>query len=343
MENKTLVSQDFYNEEFKKVFDNSGESRVSLPYFLANYKKLMIRYISNGNPSEDTKVSYFSTIDQYLNWCKLVNMSPENIKEQHLLYYRSMLINQKMKPATVKFKLTAIRRFYYVMIKYKLLDSNDNPAIDIHAQRDPDAYLPNVKYLTKDQLLDLIDSLDESNEIDLRTKVIIYLMAGEGLRTVEVHRMNEDDINFINNSIYIKGKGHNDLIYPTESTMNLLKKYLNIRTVIKTFNTPVFTSTSNNQNGKRLSRQGIRTFIDLALLKINLKAPGNSCHLLRHTCGTLLYQETKDLQIVKEVLRHRSVEMTSRYSHVIDAMLKRYTKAIEIKTTEGDSDIQEIK
>lgn len=332
MEDKTLVSQDFYNEEFKKVFNNSGEERISFPYFLINYKKLMIRYISNGNPSHDTKVSYFSAIDSYLNWCKAVQMEPQNIKEQHLLYYRSMLINQKMKPATVKFKLTAIRRFYYVMFKYKLI--NDNPALDIHAQKDPDAYLPVVKYLTRDQLLDLINSLDESDEIDLRTKVIIYLMAIEGLRTVEVHRLNEDDINFMNNSIYIRGKGHNDLIYPTESTIEILKKYLNMRTVIRTFNTPVFTSTSNNQTGKRLSRQGIRSFIDLALIKVNLKAVGNSCHLLRHTCGTLLYQETKDLQVVKEVLRHRSIEMTSKYSHVMDAMLKRYTRAIEIK--EGD-------
>ena len=74
--------------------------------------------------------------------------------------------------------------------------------------------------------------------------------------------------------------------------------------------------------------------IDETLEKLNLKAPGKSCHMLRHTCGTLLYKETKDLQVVKQVLRHRSIEMTSRYSHIQDAMLSRYTSAIPIKPEE---------
>lgn len=78
----------------------------------------------------------------------------------------------------------------------------------------------------------------------------------------------------------------------------------------------------------------IRDSIDKALKQLELKAPGKSCHMLRHTCGTLLYKETKDLQVVKQVLRHRNIEMTSRYSHVQDAMLNRYTKAIPVKPEE---------
>ena len=60
--------------------------------------------------------------------------------------------------------------------------------------------------------------------------------------------------------------------------------------------------------------------------------------MLRHTCGTLLYKETKDLQVVKEVLRHKSVEMSSKYAHVQDAMLKRYTEAIPIKIKESNEE-----
>lgn len=333
--NNKLVSQDFYNEEFKKVFSNSEDNRIAPEYFLSNYRFMMIRYIANGNPSEDTKKSYYSAIDNFLLWCKHVGMSPFNIKEQHILYYRSMLINRVMKPASVKFNLTAIRRFYYVAFKYRLID--ENPALDVHAQRDPNAYLPVIKYITPPQLQSLVDSLNDNNEIDLRTKTIIYLMAVEGLRTVEIYRMNESDINFNNNSILIRGKGHNDYIYPTDATIELLRKYLKIRKLAaNNYSIPVFTSLSNNSLGKRLSRRHIRTYIDEALRRVNLKAAGNSCHMLRHTCGTLVYSQYHDLQIVKQVLRHRSIEMSSKYSHIEDAMFKRYTKAIPVHPNNND-------
>ena len=46
----------------------------------------------------------------------------------------------------------------------------------------------------------------------MRDKIIIMLMALEGLRTVEVHRMSVNDINWEMKTIYIHGKGHNDFI-----------------------------------------------------------------------------------------------------------------------------------
>ena len=146
--------------------------------------------------------------------------------------------------------------------------------------------------------------------------------------------MNVQDIYEEQKAIYIHGKGHNDMIYLRDDSMELLQKYLNMRTNAGDFPTPVFTYISNNSKGHRLSRRNIRESVDETLEKLELKAPGRSCHMLRHTCGTLLYKETKDLQVVKQVLRHRSIEMASRYSHIQDAMLSRYTKAIPIKPEE---------
>lgn len=331
MTNELLDKSGFMANEFSVVF-GPPDKQMPADYFLSNYRSIMIRYISDGNPSDDTKTSYFSAIDLYLDWCKKLNLNPFKVTEQQMLYYRSVLINNKYKASTIKFRLTAIRRFYYVAIKYKMIETN--PAMDVHAQRDPDAYIPVLQFLTADQLNKLIDSIDindDNNEKALRNKVMIYLMAVEGLRTVEIHRMNTQDINNELGAIYIRGKGHNDMIYPTATTMKLLSKYINIRTYQPVYPTPVFTSTSNRSSGKRLSRQRIRSNISEILDAVQLKNPGKACHMLRHTCGTLLYSETKDLQVVKQVLRHRNIEITSRYAHVQDGMLKRYTTAIPVK------------
>lgn len=333
MSENQLLDPSFMTNEFNIVFGDSLEEKKMDPaYFLANYRNLMKRYVSNGKPSNDTKNSYFSAIDQFISWCTALKTDIFKINEQKLLYYRQVLINKNYKPASVKFKLTAIRRFYYVALKYGLIEKN--PATDVHAQRDPDSYMPVLKYLTINQLYSLLNSFNEEEEKSLRAKVIVFLMAVEGLRTVEIHRMNVQDIYDDQKAIYIRGKGHNDLIYLRDDSYELLKKYLQMRTSAGDFPTPVFTSLSNNSMGKRLSRQNIRETIDTALESVNLKAPGKSCHMLRHTCGTLLYKETKDLQVVKQVLRHRSIEMTSRYSHIQDAMLSRYTSAIPIKPEE---------
>lgn len=327
--NNELLSSEFLQKEFSVVFGKDNDDRKIDPsYFLSHYPDIIFRYISNGNPSADTRKTYISNISNYLRWCAVVKMNPFDVNEQHILYYRSLLVNRGFKATTIKFKLTCVRRFYFVATKYGLIA--ENPAKDIHAQRNPDAYIPVLKFLNTAQLKKLLSSFNEEDEIDLRTKTIVILMAIEGLRTVEVNRMNVADINFSLGMIYIRGKGHNDMIYPSPVTMDHLKRYLDMRYSIGYSNsiTPVFTSTSNRSKGARLSRDKIRFWIDKALLKCGFKAAGNSCHMLRHTCGTLLYAKTKDIQAVKMVLRHRNIEMTSRYSHVQDALLKRYTNVI---------------
>lgn len=322
-----ISGKEFFDNEFSVVFGRD-DKKMDRDYFVKHYKKIILRYISNGKPSDDTKNSYYSAIDQFIFWCSRVKVHPLDITEQQMMYYRAILIEHNLKSSSVAFKLTALRRFFFVAEKYKLID--ENPVKDVHAQRDPDNYMPVVKYLTANQLSKMISVLSDKDEKQLRTKTMIYLMAVEGLRTVEVHRMNVEDIDFGRSVIYIRGKGHNDMIYPSRETMKYLALYISKRYAEKIAYTPVFTSTSNRSKGKRMSRNKIRDNIDRCLESLNLKSPGKSCHMLRHTCGTLLYGETKDLQIVKTVLRHRNIEMTSRYSHVQDAMLKRYTSAIPV-------------
>ena len=298
-------------------------------YFIENYTDYLFKYVANGAPSEDTKYNYKLAIDQYIKWFKKHNINILKAKESDVLNYRSHLLNLGMKATSINAKLTCVKRFYYVAIKYEVCDKD--PASGINAPRTPEANLTLVKYLTQEQLVKLLRSFDESQEDDFRTKCIVMLMGIEGLRTIEVHRLNVEDIDFNLETILIRGKGHNDFVYPTKRTLKYLRSYINSRRAIKNGRqTPVFTSMSNNNTYGRITRCAIRNSIDKALEKCGFKSETVSCHMLRHTCATLLYRETLDLQVVKNVLRHRSIEMSSRYAHIQDAMLRRYTNAIAI-------------
>lgn len=252
--------------------------------------------------------------------------------------YRDFLLEKKQKVNTVAAKLNAIRKFYHIAQKFHIIQ--DNPAEDVKAPRDPDAALINIPYLSAGKLEYLFRSIPKETEKELRDKVIIAFMAIEGLRTVEIHRMNEEDINVEQQIIVIHGKGKNAMIYPRPDTFALLMRYLESKdrfrmnqngSYINEEMTPVFTSTSNNMYGHRLIRQAVRDAVNKWLVAADLKEKGKAGHMLRHTCATLLYQETKDLKQVQETLRHSSTNMSSKYAHLTDRQENRYTNSIPVE------------
>ncbi len=302
---------------------------------LLNYKSLLARYLSHGEPSEDTLHNYYSAIDSYMKWCFDNKCHPLKITEYQFMYYRDFLIKSKMKKGSIKAKLNAIKQFYNVAVKLELIKSS--PAKDVGVK----AYEPNeispMKFLTLEQLehlLSIIPEYDGKHTEYLRDKVIIMLMALEGLRTVEIYRMSVSDINWDTKTIYIHGKGHNDFIYPREDVLKVLKMYLDVRPFdfnkVDQFGEPVFTAVANHGRGGRMIRRNIRYNVDKWLTKAGYKKAGISCHMLRHTCGTLVYKMTKDLQIVKEVLRHSDINITSKYAHVYNNLDNRYTSVIQL-------------
>ncbi|MCQ2362562.1 MAG: tyrosine-type recombinase/integrase, partial [Acidaminococcaceae bacterium] len=241
------------------------------------------------------------------------------------------------KASTIYANLISLKKFYHVAQKFHFIQ--DNPVADVKSPRDPDAAIIKFPYLNAGKLEYLLHIVPTDSEKTLRDKVMIVFMALEGLRTVEIHRMNEGDINFGQQSIFIHGKGKNGIIYPRRDTFNLLLHYLQVkdRSVVRPDENgeiPVFTSTSRNQPGNRIDRRNIRLAIDGWLKKAGLKEPHKSAHMLRHTCATLLYKETKDLKVVQETLRHSTINMSGKYAHLMEREENRYTKNIPIDLNE---------
>ncbi|MDO4748326.1 MAG: tyrosine-type recombinase/integrase, partial [Eubacteriales bacterium] len=53
------------------------------------------------------------------------------------------------------------------------------------------------------------------------------------------------------------------------------------------------------------------------LEKIGLDAQGYSCHKLRHTAATLMYQHGNvDIRVLKEILGHENLGTTEIYTHL---------------------------
>jgi len=309
---------------------NVRQDAITPEYFIAHFYEYLPRYIAGGAPTADTRDTYELAIRLFLHWCMEQNLHPLNdIHDYQIRVYMEDMRTRGYSAATLMIKGAAIRAFYKVAQRLSFIA--ENPCADLQL-RNPQHLDEDYKYLTVDQIKEICEGLaaDKNALRRLRNLLIVYLMGVEGLRVVEVMRLSDEDIDWQRGRIEIRGKGHAGIIYPCEETFQLLKAYIEERGPVPPENrlTPTVISCSPNNRSGRITRVGIRYVINRALTEAGLKQPGYACHLFRHSCGTNLYQETKDLRVVQETLRQRSPKVTAKYAHVHERMEKRHTRNI---------------
>ena len=313
-----------------EVSMNVRQDAITPEYFIAHFYEYLPRYIAGGAPTADTRDTYELAIRLFLHWCMEQDLHPlSDVHDYQIRIYMEEMRARGYSAATLMIKGAAIRAFYKVAQRLSFIA--ENPCADLQL-RNPQHLDEDYKYLTVDQIKEICEGLaaDQNTLRRLRNLLIVYLMGVEGLRVVEVMRLSDEDIDWQRGRIEIRGKGHAGIIYPCEETFQLLKAYIEERGPVPPENrlTPTVISCARNNAQGRITRVGIRYVINKALTDAGLKQPGYACHLFRHSCGTNLYQETKDLRVVQETLRQRSPKVTAKYAHVHDRMERRYTRGI---------------
>ena len=310
--------------------------QITPEYFILHYAEFIRRVVAKGNPSDDTMRHYCNQIDFFIRWCLSHERNPLAMNEYQLIMYREFLLNRQYKPDSIQVMLVAVKAFYAAAKKVGLIKLN--PAADLETPSIGSNSEALLHYYTPQQMNEIVHVFDEDTNLFTRYRntLILYLMGVEGLRNIEVHRACVEDINWEARAIMIRGKGAKgrlEPIYPCDETFDILEEYLKAIPTDRKIKkdgvlTPLILSSSNRNLMGRISRNGIRSIMNKALTACDLKHPGYSCHVFRHSCGTNLYKETKDLRLVQDTLRHRDPKVTARYAHVADRLSKRYTSKL---------------
>lgn len=320
------------------------EELLTPDYYVLHYAEFLPRYIAKGNPSEDTMQAYISRINTFLRWCIGKGYHPLNVHDYEMRMYREFLVKRNYAAESIGIMIVSVRAFFQSAVKLGLIKIN--PCADIEAptisigQQAPWSY-------SMEQMKQICSVFEDEPDDFLRYRniLILYLMGVEGMRNVEVHRACVEDINWDMGIINVRGKGAKgrvDPIYPCEETFKILRQYiLSIDTskpIQKDGNlTPLILSASNRHQMGRITRNGIRWIMNKALDAAGLKHPGQSCHVLRHSCGTNLYQSTKDLRLVQETLRQKDPKVTARYAHMVNRLSNRATASIALHADNPDT------
>jgi integrase len=161
-----------------------------------------------------------------------------------------------------------------------------------------------------------------------RLKAVVSLLALQGLRQVEVIRLDVKDIDLVNKTAFVQGKGQDDKepidLHP--ETVKALRDYLKTN---KKASGALFTSKSNNSQNQRLTTKSIRDIVKQTFTTLGID---KTTHGFRHYFTTTLIKTYKgDLLEVAQHTRHKSLEMLQVYNDTIKkkADLPRYYEAFK--------------
>lgn len=267
------------------------------------------------NLSNKSIKAYYSDIFNFINFIneqdsKLI--SSENI----IKYIDSLRTIRKLKDNSIKRKIISLKIFTQYLCDYNFIDTNPFQRLKFKYKKEHT--LP--KTLSIEEIKKLLNCITSSFSLSdsnfkiyegIRNLAIVDLLISTGIRIGEICSIKLDDIDIINNTLLIHGKGKKQrLLYlSSHYTIDNIKKWLDIRSNLQ--NNYLFL----NRYGKPLTIHSIEDIFykyrDLS--KIN---PNSTPHYLRHTFATNLLINGADIRSVQEILGHSNIATTEIYTEI---------------------------
>ncbi len=254
-----------------------------------SYRKLSVR-----NYSKQTIDSYLSAIKQFADWLlsNHVKDITNNILEQYLSYLKN---TRKISLSTMK-QVVAALKFLFAEILHQDIPSS----LEIRFRSEQ--RIPVV--LSKEEVTSVFQSV-----ANLKHKAILMTIYSGGLRLSECLNLKTCDIDHDRKVIYIRqGKGKKDrLALLSDKLETILMEYINMYHPVNFL--------FEGQNGKRYSPTSVQAIMRRTIKKAGIKKKA-TVHTLRHSFATHLLENGTDVRYIQELLGHKRLETTRRYTHM---------------------------
>jgi integrase/recombinase XerC len=218
---------------------------------------------------------------------------------------------QQRQRTTVARQLTSLRSFFRFMVREGAI--GHNPAEGIPTPKRPKK-LPQV--LSVDEVMELLKTPDQRTVLGLRNRAILEVLYSCGLRVSELVGINIQDIRWSTGVLHVYGKGRRERVVPIgQPALRAVQAYLIRRHELEERGGGGSDALFLNHRGGRLTTRSVARMIDRYIKQCSQRR-GISPHSLRHTFATHLLNGGADLRAIQEMLGHRSLSTTQRYTQV---------------------------
>ncbi|MFN4148046.1 MAG: site-specific tyrosine recombinase XerD [Rhodocyclaceae bacterium] len=270
--------------------------------------------------AQNTLDAYRSDLASFAGWLAARRCSLIEAKEADIdawLAYLHARPGGRVRPATLRRYLAALRRFYRWLLDEGRIDADPLRGIQppLVAGRFP-------KTLSEQHVEALLEAPDAATPLGLRDRAMLELLYATGLRVSELVGLKLFNLNLDDRVVRTFGKGGKERLVPLgEVAAGWLHRWLQEGRPALLMGRPsdhVFVTS----RGTGMTRQMAWTLIKKHAVTAGIPRERISPHVLRHAFATHLINHGADLRVVQLLLGHADISTTQIYTHVARARLK---------------------
>jgi len=164
-----------------------------------------------------------------------------------------------------------------------------------------------------------IDKINKGDGLEMMRLKIILLLLNMGLRRSEITNLSVSDLDFDNERIKLTGKGEKSAIAPLYGRTTDFKDYIEIRSDLEPVDGFLIVHKYLGVYKQIYHREFYKILYDFTESLFGRRI---NPHAFRHSLGCLMLDNTVDIRIIQEILRHESIATTTIYTQVSTARIK---------------------
>jgi len=283
---------------------------VKLEQFSEKAKEFITHLEVERHLSIHTLRAYESDLHQFiLFWEDL------SAQEQKLLSLRQIVERYLVSLFYKNIDKSSIARKFSCFKSFTAFLRTQDIILTLHLKRPRlDKKLP--VYLSVDEVFHLLDTIKDQDlptKYPIRDKTIFELLYATGVRCSELVNIRLCDLDMYQKTIRILGKGNKErIVLFGEKAKERIEVYFSQeRGEQKKQDEPLFL----NYRKEKLTPRTVQRIVEL--FRRFLKVDRNiTPHKIRHSFATHLLNKGADLRVVQELLGHKTLASTEKYTHV---------------------------
>lgn len=260
--------------------------------------------------SEHTLLAYRRDLNQFLVFIADLGITLLEVQPEDARLYVASLFDLELRETTINRKLSAVRAFYFSLLRGGEIAANPFDLIRTRSSADR---LPT--YLSQEEVGELL-ALPYDDYKSTQALLIFTLLYETGCRIGELLTLKQVDVDTNQRRIRVLGKGNRSrYVFYTERSARLLDAYQRLRSGRVESELLLVTA-----DGKQLPPSTVGAMFAVYKERLGWQKPFTP-HVLRHTFATHLLDNGADIRLVQELLGHASISTTQIYTHVSQARL----------------------